>query len=194
MSQPSARRENGPVTYGDYLQWTGEERWEILNGTPCNMGPAPSTKHQRVIRKLLVQIDHLLSDHPGCEVFAAPFDVRFPEGDEADEAVIQVVQPDIAVICDPSRIDEKGCRGAPDWIIEVLSPATASRDYIAKRSLYERMGVREYWLVHPLDRLVTVFVSGPDGIYAPPVFRAGTGSLSVTVLPDLALHLDLLFT
>ena len=87
----------------------------------------------------------------------APFDVRLPDGDEADEAVAKVVQPDITVVCDPFKLDERGCRGAPDWIIEVLSPTSAGHDQVRKLALYERHGVREYWLAHPDDRIVTVY-------------------------------------
>jgi Uma2 family endonuclease len=98
-------------------------------------------------------------------VFIAPFDVRLPKAQEADDDIETLVQPDIALVCDPSKIDEKGCRGAPDWIIEVLSQTTASKDFIKKRQLYEKHKVREYWLVHPLDRLVTVFVLNKEGLF-----------------------------
>lgn len=86
-----------------------------------------------------------------------PFDVRLPEGDEADDDIDTLVQPDISVVCDPSKLDDKGCRGAPDWIIEVLSPATAGHDQVRKLLLYEHHGVKEYWLVHPVDRVVTIY-------------------------------------
>ena len=191
MSMPMPN--DAPVTYGDYLSWPGNERWEIINGVPHDMSPAPSTKHQGISRDLFVQIHSFLSEKPECEAFYAPFDVRLPEKDEADEAIINVVQPDIVVLCDPSKIDDKGCRGAPDWIIEVLSPFTSSKDHIAKRLLYERMGVREYWLVHPVDELVTVFVLSVDGKFEPPVFREGRGELGVSVLPGLMMDLDAVF-
>ena len=89
-------------------------------------------------------------------MFHAPFDVRFPENDEADEDVASVVQPDIVVICDPSKLDERGCRGAPDFIVEILSPSTAAKDQIQKLELYEKSGVTEYWIVHPADNTLTV--------------------------------------
>jgi len=89
-------------------------------------------------------------------VLPAPFDVRLPREDEADDEVETVVQPDISVVCDVAKLDERGCRGAPDLVVEVLSPSTAGRDHLTKRALYERHGVREYWLVHPIDRIVTV--------------------------------------
>lgn len=193
MSLPRSKTGDAPVTYGEYLNWPEDERWEIIDGVLYDMTAAPSTKHQRVSRKLIVQIDGLLAEKPDCEAFYAPFDVRLPEKDESDESVINVVQPDIVVICDPSKIDDKGCRGAPEWIIEVLSPFTASKDHIAKRLLYERMGVREYWLLHPLDEMVTVFTLGNQGKYELPVFREGKGKLGVSVLPDLSLDLDAVF-
>ena len=193
MSLPLLKSEESPVTYGEYLNWPEDERLEIIEGVPFYMTAAPSTKHQRVIRKLIVQIDDFLADHPDCEVFFAPFDVRLPEKNEADELVINVVQPDIAVICDPLKIDDKGCRGAPDWIIEVLSPFTSSKDHIAKRLLYERMGVREYWLAHPFDELITIFVLGAEGQFQPPAFREGKGEIGVSALPGLTLDLDVVF-
>jgi Uma2 family endonuclease len=190
---PLLKPEDAPITYGDYLNWPEDDRWEIIEGIPYSMTAAPSTKHQTVLGELFFQIRSFLTDDDACRVFIAPFDVRLPEKEEADEAIINVVQPDIVVICDPSKIDEKGCRGAPDWIIEVLSPFTSSKDHIAKRLLYERMGVREFWLVHPLDELVTVFKLGNDGKFEPPVFREGKGKHGVSVLPDLSLDLDAVF-
>ncbi len=193
MSLPQSKIGDAPVTYGEYLNWPEDERWEIIDGVLYDMSPAPSTKHQRVSRDLFVQIHSFLSEKPECEAFFAPFDVRLPEKDEADEAIINVVQPDIVVICDLSKIDDKGCRGAPDWIIEVLSPFTSSKDHIAKRLLYERMGVREYWLVHPLDEMITIFILGADGKFEPSVFQEGKGQIKVTALPDLTLDLDAVF-
>ncbi len=128
-----------------------------------------------------------------CEAFIAPFDVRLAETGEADEAIVNVVQPDISVICDSSKIDDRGCRGAPDWIIEVLSPHTSSKDHIQKRNLYEKYGVREYWLVHPLDCLITVFVLGNDGKFNAPSFHEGKGTIQVSILPGLAIDLDEVF-
>jgi Uma2 family endonuclease len=193
MSLPQSKSGDAPVTYGEYLNWPEDGRWEIIDGVLYDMSPAPSTKHQRVSRDLFVQIHSFLSEKPECEAFFAPFDVRLPEKDEADEAIINVVQPDIVVICDLSKIDDKGCRGAPDWIIEVLSPFTASKDHIAKRLLYERMGVREYWLAHPLDEMITIFILGADGKFRPSVFTEGKGQIKISALPDLTVDLDAVF-
>ena len=142
-------------TYGEYLTWSQDERFELIDGVAYTMAPAPIRGHQRLVGELFRQIADALEGGP-CEVNVAPFDVRLPEKDEADEAILTVVQPDIAVVCDRAKLDERGCRGAPDWIIEVLSPASAGHDQIAKLALYERHGVREYWLAHPADRIVTV--------------------------------------
>jgi len=132
MTQPLYQSDR--FTYADYCTWPEEERWELIDGKAYAMRPP---------RPAFIGT--------ACWVYVAPFDVRLPDRDEADEAVAAVVQPDIAVICDPVKLDDKGCRGAPDWIIAVLSPATVAKDQIQKRALYERHGVREYWLVHPVD-------------------------------------------
>ena len=150
------RRDLEHHTYGDYLAWLEDVRYELVDGIAYAMSPAPTVSHQEVVLELSRQIDEAL-DESACRVLIAPLDVRLPHGDEADAAVDTVVQPDLLVVCDPARIDERGVRGAPDWIIEVLSPATAAHDQVLKRDLYERAGVREYWLVHPTDRIVTVY-------------------------------------
>jgi len=140
--------QSARFTYADYCTWPEEERWELIDGEAYAMAPAPARVHQDVVVAIAARIYGALGG-TACRVYIAPFDVRLPDRDEADEVVTTVVQLDIAVICDPAKLDDKGCRGAPDWIIEVLSPATAAKDQIQKRALYERHGVREYWLVHP---------------------------------------------
>jgi Uma2 family endonuclease len=154
MPQPAGAVERH--TYGEYLTWPEGRRCELIDGVAYAMAPAPGRGHQRLVGELYRQIADALEGDP-CEVNLAPFDVRLPETDEADEAVATVVQPDIAVVCDPSKLDERGCRGAPDWIVEVLSPSSAGHDQICKLALYERHGVKEYWLAHPSDRIVTVY-------------------------------------
>jgi len=179
-------------TYGDYLTWPEAERWELIDGVAYAMTPAPSVAHQRLVREILTQINIFLGGGP-CEVFAAPFDVRLPEAGEADADILTVVQPDIAVICDPAKLDERGCRGAPDVVIEVISPATAVRDQIHKVALYEKHGVKEYWLVHPTDRLVTIRLLGAEGRYGLPQIHEATGTLPVASLPGLEIDLDAAF-
>ena len=150
------RRDLERHTYGDYLAWPEDVRYELIDGVAYAMSPAPPVSHQEVLLELSRQIDEAL-DESACRVLIAPLDVRLPRGDEADDAIDTVVQPDVLVVCDPARIDERGVRGAPDWIIEVLSPATAAHDQVTKRERYERAGVREYWLAHPTDRIVIAY-------------------------------------
>lgn len=143
-------------TYGDYAQWTGDERWELLDGEALAMSPAPKRLHQEVVGEVFWQIKNALRSKP-CRVFVAPFDVRLPQGSEEDDKIETVVQPDISVICDRAKLDEAGCRGAPDWIIEVLSAGTAGRDQVRKLELYERHGVGEYWIVDPVEQTLSVY-------------------------------------
>jgi Uma2 family endonuclease len=178
-------------SYSDYCAWPDDERWELIDGEAFNMSPAPARIHQDVVVEMLAQVHESLGNSP-CRVYVAPFDVRFPRGDEADEQVDTVVQPDLSVICNPDRLDEKGCRGAPDWVVEVLSPQTASKDQIRKRDLYERHGVREYWLVHPVDRVL--FVYRLEGAaYGKPDIRPTEGTTPVTCLPGVQIDWEGVF-
>lgn len=177
-------------TYGEYLTWPDDLRYELIDGRAYAMSPAPTLPHQAIVGELFSQIHGQLRGHP-CRVYVAPFDVRLPRGGEADDDINTVVQPDIAMFCDRSRLDERGARGAPDWVIEVLSPGTASHDQLLKRDLYERHGVAEYWLVHPGDRLVTVYRL-LDGAYGKPHVQEFAGSLSPTIPDGVQVDLDLL--
>ncbi len=156
------------------------------------MTPAPSIEHQRISGEFFRQISNFLLDKD-CEVFAAPFDVRLPEGEEADDEIMTVVQPDISVICHPARLDIRGCRGAPDFVVEIISPSTAGKDQIQKVTLYEKHGVKEYWLVHPGDRLITVRHLDAEGRYGIPKIHEAKGLLAVHTLPDLEIDLDSVF-
>jgi Uma2 family endonuclease len=167
-------RDSKLHTYGEYFTWPENVRYELINGETYLMAPAPSVDHQRLVGDLFRQIADTLDGHR-CEAFIAPFDVRLPRGDEADEAVDTVVQPDLTIVCDPEKIDRRGCRGAPDWVIEVLSPATAAHDQTVKLGAYERAGVPECWFVHPTDRTVTVYRLANGHYGRPDIFElAGT--------------------
>ncbi len=179
--------------YGDYCRWEGDERWELIEGEVFDMSPAPSRRHQQVLFRLANQIERAVRDQR-CEVYVAPFDVRLPVGDEQDEQIETVVQPDISVICDRSKLDDAGCRGAPDWIVEVLSPRTAARDQVHKRDLYGRHGVREYWIVHPADRMLTVYHLEADGAgFGAAQVAEAQGSLRPQVLPNLEVDWQQIF-
>lgn len=178
-------------TYGDYLRWTGDERWELIDGEAFSMSPAPSRQHQEVVGALYLQIASFLRGHP-CRAYVAPFDVRLPRAGEADSEIETVVQPDLVVVCDPTKLDDAGCRGAPDWVIEVLSPQTAARDRLQKREIYERHGVREYWLVDPTNATVTLFRQIPNAtgqpIFGTPVPFIAQGRTVSGVLPGLEIQ------
>lgn len=146
-------------SYGDYVLWQGDDRWELIDGEAFCVSPAPRTAHQRILLEIGSQSRNALQGHR-CQPFVAPFDVRLPEGSKADEKIKTVVQPDVVVICDPGKIDEKGARGAPDFVVEILSPATTSRDRVQKAALYERLGVRECWIADPDRKTIEVRVLG----------------------------------
>jgi Uma2 family endonuclease len=146
-------------TYKDYLSWPEDERWELIDGVPWNMSPAPGTTHQRMVREFAVALHTALTGSP-CELFLAPFDVRLPDAvaDQAeDDNILTVVQPDLTIVCDADKIDDKGCLGPPDVVIEVLSPSTAYRDETDKLRLYEAQGVKEYWLANPDGGYIMVY-------------------------------------
>ena len=154
---PQYKPEKETFTYGDYLKWPNNERWELINGVPYNMTPSPSRTHQGILAALLTKFYTFLEDKE-CKVYNAPFDVRLPEGAEKEEEIKTVVQPDLVVVCDQTKLDDKGCLGAPDLIIEITSPSTARLDLKEKFALYERMGVKEYWIINPTDETVMVFL------------------------------------
>ncbi|MBK6998464.1 MAG: Uma2 family endonuclease [Rhodoferax sp.] len=184
-----ARRDIGLHTYADYIRWQDGVRYELIDGIAYAMSPAPTRRHQEVVGELYRQIANTLKGS-ACQPYIAPFDVRLPKANAnanananvADGDIDTVVQPDISVICDQSKLDERGCCGAPDWVIEVLSPSTAGHDQIVKRALYERVGVREFWLVHPVDRIVTIYVL-ENGSYGKPAMQELVNTSSSVILP-----------
>ena len=185
-----ALRDTHFHTYADYLSWPDDVRYELIDGIAFAMAPAPLRVHQEILGAIYREVANALDGKP-CRPFIAPFDVRLPRDDEADSAIDTVVQPDLVVVCDRSKLDERGCRGAPDWVVEILSPSTAGHDLIIKRRLYERVGVREYWLVHPIDRVVTVYWlqhdgSQPSGFGAPDIYEL-KDTLAVGILPEVVI-------
>ena len=143
-------------TYADLETWPGDERYELIDGVPYMMA-APSREHQKISGELFRQMANFLLGKP-CEVYSAPFDVRLNAHDKDD----RVVQPDIVVVCDHSKLNEKGCVGAPDLVVEILSPTTQGRDRVLKLNKYREAGVREYWIVDPEYKNVTVLVLTDD--------------------------------
>jgi len=177
MSMPVEKLpvEKQRYTYADYCSWDDGKRWELIDGIAYAMVPAPTRAHQGISGNLHSQLHGFLKGKP-CKLYAAPFDVKL----EAEDYDDTVVQPDLVVICDPSKLDDKGCNGAPDLVVEILSPSTASNDWVTKLALYQKAGVREYWIVDPDSQTVSVHLL-EDGRY----FVTGylnTGTLPVHVL------------
>jgi len=192
MGYPAKKTGNG-FCYGDYLKWPSGERWELIEGQAYNLAPSPSRRHQEVSIALASHLFNYLQDSE-CEVYTAPFDVRLPEKDEDDEEIKTVVQPDIVVICDLSKLDEKGCRGAPDLAVEIVSPSTAALDYKDKLALYEKHGIREYWIVHPVDHIVTVYTLQDSSHYGKPAIYTGEDHITPATLPGLTITLAEVFS
>jgi Uma2 family endonuclease len=184
--------DNRLYTYGDYLKWNDEKRYELINGKVYIMTPAPCRQYQKVLGELFTKVSVYLSEKE-CEVYVAPFDVRLPEGEEREEDIKTVVQPDIVVICDKSKLDKRGCKGAPDLVIEVLSPSSASRDRKIKRDLYEKHGVREYWLVNYLEKVVEVFLLNEDNKYGKPAVYLEDDEVPVSILSGLNIKVSHVF-
>lgn len=145
---------NATYTYADYLMWKLKERVELFKGKILKMSPAPSPVHQKISFRFSGIFYNFFKNNP-CEVFSAPFDVRFPSKNGDSKSVFQ---PDLCVICDPKKIDDKGCVGAPDLIIEIISPGNSKKELNLKYSIYEEFGVLEYWVVHPVEKTIQIFV------------------------------------
>jgi Uma2 family endonuclease len=183
MSDP-AKRIDETFTYGDYRLWPEEERWELIEGVPYSMSPGPMRRHQELSKRLFWRICAFLEGKP-CTAYDAPFDVLLPAGNEDDDEVLTVVQPDIVVYCDLSKLMPKGARGAPDWVIEVLSPYTSKKDFGIKSDLFEKHGVREYWIVDPASLAIHVWRLGEGGRFGKEaLYEAGEGDPTL-VIPSI---------
>ena len=180
-------------SYADYLAWPDEERWELIDGVAYCMSPSPGSRHQELSMELCRQVSNHLKDKT-CKVYNAPFDVRLSEQVNASDNYIDtVVQPDILVVCDKAKLDQRGCNGAPDLIIEILSPSTAARDMKEKFELYQRFAVKEYWLVHPNDQTVMVFKLLDSGLYGRADMYAAGDHVPVPLLGELEIDLAKVF-
>lgn len=180
----SASPSRGGYSYQDYLAWPDDERWELVAGEAFAMTPAPSFLHQQVVTRLAAALVALLRGH-ACIPCVSPVDVVLSEED--------VVQPDVVVICDRSKITPRGVRGAPDVVFEVLSPSTSLRDRRTKRDLYERHAVAEYVLVYPEDRVVEHLTRGEEGTYGRSRILGPEDSLSLKSLGGLSIPLGEVF-
>ncbi|MEM6963841.1 MAG: Uma2 family endonuclease [Bacteroidota bacterium] len=187
---------NKRYTYADYLTWQFDEMVELIRGKVFRRSPAPNRHHQEISSNLHGLIWSYLHGKP-CRIFAAPFDVRLPlpPKKQKGEKIDTVVQPDISVICDPSKLDNQGCNGAPDWIIEILSPATSSKDLTEKFDIYQNAGVQEYWVVFPFEQTITVYILGKNGKYQ--ILRTNPfvkgEKITVGIFSDFAVELEEVF-
>ncbi len=179
-------------TYADVLEWDESIRAEIINGTLYMMAP-PLRIHQEISNALEEQIRDFLKDKP-CKMYHAPFGVRlFEEDDDDPKDVDTLVEPDITVVCDQSKLDDYGCKGAPDFIIEILSPSTARHDRFVKLNLYQRAKVREYWIVDPHNQTVEVCLLNADGKFTVTEIYTPKDTPKVTVLPGCEINLSAVF-
>lgn len=184
------KRDTHRHTYADYLTWSGSYGNELVNGIAYVGEPAPSTSHQVFVGELYRQAANALDDRP-YRVYVAPIDVRLPKSSEEDGEVDTVVQPDVLIVSDVAKVDERGMRGAPDWVAEVLSPSTASYDQSVKLPAYERAGVREVWLVHFIHRtLITYRLEA--GRYGRGSILELKGHTVLTAIPDVRIDWDLI--
>ena len=180
-------------TYADYLKWQFEERLELFRGKIFKLS-APNTKHQVVSRNILVSLAIFLKQKP-CKVFAAPFDVRLPvKNKKKDDEVTTVVQPDISVICDESKLDSRGCCGAPDLVVEILSPGNSKKEIRLKHELYEEAGVKEYWIVYPEEESIAVFLLNESNKYNGAIIYASEENILSKPIPGFSMNLTEIFT
>jgi Uma2 family endonuclease len=182
---------NKSYTYADYYSWLFEDRVELIHGKVFSIAH-PNTNHQLILGCILTDLKTLLKGK-NIKVFQAPFDVRFTRKSTNDEAITTVLQPDVCVICDPTKIDKRGCLGAPDLIVEILSPGNNAKELKNKYDVYEESGVREYWIVSPQDQTFLVYTSVDGKFQLSPVKTTGDVVTSV-VLPGFSLDLTELFS
>jgi len=183
---------NKIYTYADYYKWKFEERVELIKGKIFEMSPAPNRLHQEIAGKLYLRLGTFLYNNP-CKVYIAPFDVRLPRKSKNDKDITTVLQPDLCVICDPSKLDVRGCIGAPDIVVEVLSPSNNKKELKNKYEVYEEAGVKEYWVVFPIERTMFIYTL-VDGKFSPSKLMVGGDVVTSAILPGFSLDLTELFS
>jgi Uma2 family endonuclease len=165
--------EYGRYSYADYLTWEIDEMVELIKGKVFrSASAAPRRKHQKISGIVFSRL-HVFLENRLCEVYQAPFDVRLPVHSKKNEDIFTVVQPDICVICDRSKLDEAGCVGAPDLIIEILSPGNNKKDLRYKYEVYEESGVKEYWIIHPDEQTLLIYTLNEGGYVPSKLFIPG---------------------
>ncbi len=180
------KRDTRIHTYADYFKWSGTHSHELVDGTAyVREPPSQARLHQEMVGELYHQVRNALEGRP-LRAYVAPFDVRLPKSTEEDDQIDTVLQPDVLIVSDLRKLDARGMRGAPDWVAEVLSPNTADYDRKVKVRVYERAGVPEVWLTHPLDRTLTVYRL-EAGTYGKPLVLELKGKTPLTATPDVTI-------
>jgi len=177
------RSRSAHYTVADYMAWPDEERWELIDGVAYDMSPAPTVKHQGIVGRVYSRLEQKLRGKT-CQPFIAPVDVVL--------SAVDVVQPDVIVVCDPEKITERNIQGPPDWVAEVLSPSTARKDLREKKKLFERSGVKEYVVFDPVQNWVQRFVL-VDGAYGPGEILDPQENLELGFMPGEFLPLSEVF-
>ena len=173
-------------TYADYLQLPQDARVELIDGIIYDISPAPSRVHQKIVSELTITIgSYLRQNKKPCEIYTAPFDVVLIEEGHDEKQATNVVQPDISIICDKKKLTERGCVGAPEMVIEVVSENNPAHDYIRKLNLYTQFGVKEYWIVNPYEQNIFVYVYRPETGYSYPKVYTFNDKIKVSLFEDL---------
>jgi Uma2 family endonuclease len=194
VSQFSELDLSKTYNYAQYLKWAFDERLELIKGRIFQMSPAPARIHQKISGNIF----HFLKGQT-CEVYTAPFDVRLPRigkgpgSASSDKDITTVVQPDICVVCDPAKLDDRGCIGAPDIVVEILSPGNNRKEMQNKYEVYEEAGVKEYWIVWPEHNTFMRYVLDEKGKYQPSRIMTVGEEITTPVLPAFVLRLDDVF-
>ena len=181
-------------SYADYYSWRFEERLELIKGKIFKMSPAPGANHQIIALNIASELNHFLKNKE-CKVFIAPFDVRLVRNEKSDKKVKTVVQPDICVICDIEKLaDPRSCLGAPDLVVEILSPGNNKKEIKIKYDLYEEFGVKEYWVVYPDEQSLVRYILNKKGKFVSEERALTFGDkITTSILPGFELALDDVF-
>jgi len=185
---------NKKYSYADYLSWQFSERVEFIKGWIYKMSPAPRRLHQRVSVKLIFEFMKFFENRK-CQVYEAPFDVRLKKNKGSDSEIDTVVQPDISVFCDLSKLDDRGGIGAPDLVVEITSDSTMKKDYNERFNVYEENEVREYWIVNPDAQSMEIFTLSNEKLESAGIFnlKEGTTQVNSVIFPELNFDLKLIF-